>query len=173
LAGSSGKVCASEHVEEPLSRRKGGSIDRRHTSGSRPAAPRRSLDLLAGNRPSHRSHGQGEEDETANGQSRGDDIGSARRHGTRLEEKVSDPPSALAGTIDACRQSQACVPTRTVEILVNKIPANESSVVPDLDPPDCLGQRFDGWLRSRLIPHRHRPRAELQPAHELQVDMLR
>ena len=28
-------------------------------------------------------------------------------------------------------------------------------------------------LPSRLIPHRHRPRAELQPAHELQVDMLR
>jgi transcriptional regulator with XRE-family HTH domain len=49
----------------------------------------------------------------------------------------------------------------------------ESSVVPDLDPPDCLEQRFDGWLPSRLIPHRHRPRGELQPAHELQVDMLR
>ena len=29
------------------------------------------------------------------------------------------------------------------------------------------------WLPSRLIPHRHRPRAELQPAHELQVDTLR
>src|SRR5437870_6736399 len=28
-------------------------------------------------------------------------------------------------------------------------------------------------LPSRLIPHRHRPRAELQPAHELQVDTLR
>jgi len=29
------------------------------------------------------------------------------------------------------------------------------------------------WLPFRLIPHRHRPRAELQPAHELQVDTLR
>jgi hypothetical protein len=29
------------------------------------------------------------------------------------------------------------------------------------------------WLPSRLIPHRHRPRAELQPAYELQVDTLR
>ena len=29
------------------------------------------------------------------------------------------------------------------------------------------------FLASRLKPHRHRPRAELQPAHELQVDMLR
>jgi hypothetical protein len=29
------------------------------------------------------------------------------------------------------------------------------------------------WLPSRLIPHRHHPRAELQPAHELQVDTLR
>ncbi len=29
------------------------------------------------------------------------------------------------------------------------------------------------WLPSRLVPHRHGPRAELQPAHELQVDMLR
>jgi hypothetical protein len=29
------------------------------------------------------------------------------------------------------------------------------------------------WLPSRLIPHRHCPRAELQPTHELQVDMLR
>src|SRR4029079_10018733 len=44
---------------------------------------------------------------------------------------------------------------------------------PDVDPPDRLGQRFDEWLRSRLIPHRHRPRAELQPAHELQVETLR
>ena len=32
---------------------------------------------------------------------------------------------------------------------------------------------FDGWLPSRLIPQRHRPRAELQPAHKLQVDKLR
>ncbi len=29
------------------------------------------------------------------------------------------------------------------------------------------------WLPSQLIPHRHRPRAELQPAHELQDDTLR
>ena len=29
------------------------------------------------------------------------------------------------------------------------------------------------WLPFRLIPHRHRPRAELQPAHELQIDKLR
>src|SRR6185436_18632346 len=35
--------------------------------------------------------------------------------------------------------------------------------------PDGL----DGWLGSRLIPHRHRPRTELQPAYELQVDTLR
>ena len=29
------------------------------------------------------------------------------------------------------------------------------------------------WLPSRLIPHRHHPRAELQPAQEHQVDTLR
>src|SRR5919204_3394201 len=29
------------------------------------------------------------------------------------------------------------------------------------------------WLSARLIPHRHRPRAELQPAHEFQIDMIR
>ena len=29
------------------------------------------------------------------------------------------------------------------------------------------------WLPSRLISHRHRTRAELQPAHQVQVDMLR
>jgi hypothetical protein len=29
------------------------------------------------------------------------------------------------------------------------------------------------WLSSRLIPHRHHTRAELQPAHELQIDALR
>jgi hypothetical protein len=28
-------------------------------------------------------------------------------------------------------------------------------------------------LPSRLISHRHRTRAELQPVHELQIDMLR
>jgi hypothetical protein len=28
-------------------------------------------------------------------------------------------------------------------------------------------------LPSRLVPHRHRPRGELQAAHEPQVDMLR
>src|SRR5438445_1941787 len=44
-----------------------------------------------------------------------------------------------------------------------------------------MAVRYDGtarpvharWLPSRLIPHRHRPRAELQPAYELQVDTLR
>src|SRR5262245_13621123 len=30
-----------------------------------------------------------------------------------------------------------------------------------------------GKLPSRLIPHRHRPRVELQPAYELQVDKRR
>jgi len=39
---------------------------------------------------------------------------------------------------------RARVHIRTVEILLNKSPANESSVVPDFEPPDCLGQRFDG-----------------------------
>ena len=29
------------------------------------------------------------------------------------------------------------------------------------------------WLPSRFIPHCHCPRAELQPAHELQVDTIR
>src|SRR5262245_12089887 len=40
---------------------------------------------------------------------------------------------------------------------------------------DDLGERRlqSRWLPSRLIPHRHRPRAELHPAHELQVEMLR
>jgi hypothetical protein len=38
-------------------------------------------------------------------------------------------------------------------------------------PP--LAARQKEWLPSRLIPHRHCPRAELQPAHVLQVDMLR
>jgi hypothetical protein len=35
--------------------------------------------------------------------------------------------------------------------------------------------RWSGWSRptSWLIPHRHCPRAELQPAHEPQVNMLR
>src|SRR5262249_25638934 len=38
-----------------------------------------------------------------------------------------------------------------------------------------LGERRlqSRWLSSRLIPHRHRPGAELKPAYELQVDMLR
>ena len=41
--------------------------------------------------------------------------------------------------------------------------------------PDALAMvgLVETLLPSRLIPHRHRPRAELQPAHELQVDMLR
>jgi hypothetical protein len=35
-------------------------------------------------------------------------------------------------------------------------------------------RRHDAFLLpSRLVPHRHCPRAELQPADELQVDMLR
>ena len=62
LAGSSGKVCPSEHLEEALSRRKGGGIGRRRTPDSRRVAPRRSLDLLARNRPSHRDQGQGDSD---------------------------------------------------------------------------------------------------------------
>ena len=47
-----------------------------------------------------------------------------------------------------------------------------------LDLPELLLDAADSgaqaqWLSSRLIPHRHRPRAELQPAHEPQVDTLR
>jgi hypothetical protein len=38
---------------------------------------------------------------------------------------------------------------------------------------NSLGRDQPDGLPSRLIPHRHRPRAELQPAHELQVDTLR
>src|SRR4029453_19325702 len=38
-------------------------------------------------------------------------------------------------------------------------------------PPEFAARSSS--LPSRLIPHRHRPRAELQPAYELQVDMLR
>lgn len=34
------------------------------------------------------------------------------------------------------------------------------------------GNKLDE-LSSRFIPNRHRPRAELYPAHEPQVDMLR
>ncbi len=34
-------------------------------------------------------------------------------------------------------------------------------------------ERIAEWLLSRLITHRHCPRAEFQPAHELQVDLLR
>ena len=56
---------------------------------------------------------------------------------------------------------------------LSSAPRSPLSVAPDLDPPDCLGQRFDGWLPSRLIPHRHRPRAELQPTYQLQVQTLR
>src|SRR5215204_3366421 len=40
--------------------------------------------------------------------------------------------------------------------------------------PDAADSgEYARWLPARLIPHRHRPRAELPPAHELQVDMLR
>jgi hypothetical protein len=75
-------VCPSEHVQEPPSRRKDGGIGRRRTQDSRPAAPRRSLDRLAGNRPSHRNQGQGEENGTASGQPRGEvKEASPRRHG--------------------------------------------------------------------------------------------
>ena len=34
-------------------------------------------------------------------------------------------------------------------------------------------ERRNGRLPSRLITHRGRPRAELQPVHELQIDMMR
>jgi hypothetical protein len=67
LAGPSGKVCPSEHLQEALSR-KGDGIDRRHTSDWRRVAPRRSLGLLGRNRPSHRHQGQGEEAGTTSGQ---------------------------------------------------------------------------------------------------------
>ena len=39
------------------------------------------------------------------------------------------------------------------------------------EPP--VQEHCEVKLPSRLIPHRHHPRAELQPAHELQVDTLR
>ena len=51
-------------------------------------------------------------------------------------------------------------------IASNAPPRNRSTNAPD-------SSEQAQWLPSRLIPHRHRPRAELQPAHEPQVDMLR
>ena len=40
----------------------------------------------------------------------------------------------------------------------------------------CVGKRAHVTVEyslSRLVPQRHRPRAELQPAHEPQVELLR
>src|SRR5213075_1038544 len=49
-----------------------------------------------------------------------------------------------------------------------------TSVTPTAMPSAIKNERpAKCTLPSRLIPHRHRPRAELQPAHELQVDTLR
>src|SRR6476646_11254836 len=42
-----------------------------------------------------------------------------------------------------------------------------------LNPSMVTVSEMTEWLPSRLIPHRHRPRGELQPAHEPQVDMRR
>ncbi len=67
LAGSSGEICPSEHLQEALSRRKGG-ISRRRTLDSRSAATRRPLNLLARDPRSHSHQGQGEEDGTASRQ---------------------------------------------------------------------------------------------------------
>src|SRR5919201_5567237 len=43
----------------------------------------------------------------------------------------------------------------------------------DIKKSNVLRSAVARWLPSRLIPHRHRPRAELQPVHELQVDTFR
>ena len=53
-------------------------------------------------------------------------------------------------------------------------PANERAHPrQSLVRPFTLKCRDAAALPSRLVPQRHRPRAELAPAHELQVDMLR
>ena len=51
------------------------------------------------------------------------------------------------------------------------VPRDVSQLDPWLGDPARSGARARP-LPSRLVPHRHCPRAELQPAHELQVDML-
>ena len=62
LAGSSREVCPSKHLQEALSRSKGGCIDWCCTLDSRCVAPYRSLDLLARYRPSHCDQGEDDSD---------------------------------------------------------------------------------------------------------------
>ncbi len=92
LAGSSGKVCSSEHLEEALSLRRGGSISRLSTAHSSRVRPQRSIALLAGNRASHRDQGQDEEGGTAGGQPRGDGKGLRRCHRTRFTSSWTAVP---------------------------------------------------------------------------------
>ena len=73
---------------------------------------------------------------------------------------------------------------RRPNFVADKIPKHERDRVRQDLLDDChrdtlamvsLVETLEGlaWLPSQLIPHRHRPRAELQPAHELQVDRFR
>src|SRR2546425_12907633 len=68
------------------------------------------------------------------------------------------------------RQLQALVRQRRHEpILARLTVASKATKSGRKTSPSPMAARAR-WLPSRLIPHRHRPRAELQPAHELQVD---
>ena len=62
-------------------------------------------------------------------------------------------------------------PSRPSSVLTNRL----DKCVPwlALTGAGQLSLQGTWWLPSRLVPHCHCPRAELQPAHELQVDILR
>ena len=61
-----------------------------------------------------------------------------------------------------------------VETALAALPCRRHVQIPTQQTHDAVRSVMENRrLPSRLIPHRHRPGAELQPAHELQVDMLR
>src|SRR5215467_8291774 len=92
-----------------------------------------------------------------------------RRHnGLRLEKNLTvlppPTPQSFIGAANA-RGSPAKPPASTVRRTIRAVAA--------LSGASTDSGKQARWLPSRLIPHRHRSRAELQPAHELQVDTLR
>jgi hypothetical protein len=87
------------------------------------------------------------------------------RIGTRLRDHVDSAPKAR-GPANELETHRHPLVSPTLEL------GGTNSHTKCNTAKSPLAALSKEWLPSRLIPHRHRPRAELQPAHELQVDGL-
>ena len=144
---------------------------RRRTSEHPPTAAKRQR---AGERAAGQHQGARDDGESRDG-SRGRErrIGRCARYVWRHAAEVPEEPGRrIAEHEDRQHRVGHCVPSAPGASVKEpcRHPARYRRRNPEADEDDEAGESirhvaYPGWLPSRLVPHRHRPRAGLRPAH--------